>query len=118
MREEVADEMWWGRDFADMEFFWFSRITDVKPEMWQISIEAIVTQKNKERSFSSSSAEGNGNDSAEEVYKLSFDIGMAIRGKNNDSQRWDIVYSDFPDEFVGPEGGAKADTLSTVEVSC
>ena len=31
-------------DFADMEFYWFSRLEDVKPSMWQISIEAVLTE--------------------------------------------------------------------------
>ena len=39
-----ALEQYTTSDFADMEFYWFSRLEDVKPSMWQISIEAVLTE--------------------------------------------------------------------------
>ena len=64
-----AIDSWQEEDFADKEFYWFSRLDNVHPSMWQIYIEAVATPKLT--SFMSA-----------EKFTLPFDIAIAVRGKN------------------------------------
>ena len=57
--------------FAEKQFFWFSRISDVKPQMWQIYIEAVISPHMVD--FTSS-----------KEIELTFDFGIAVRAKNNE----------------------------------
>ena len=81
-----------------MTFLWLSRVTHVHPEMWQIYIEAVVTPH--ELAFSSSSAKA----------ELSFDMLVAVRGKNSDEEEWHQVF----DQSQGEDAGK----WSKVTVSC
>ena len=72
--------------FAESEFYWFSRVEDVPPEMWQIYIEAIATP-----TIAASLA-------SEGEYTLYFDLGIAVRGKNRDEEKWHTVFDQFDGE--------------------
>ena len=80
MRAESDDQL--SGDFATKQYFWFSRIDNVKPQMWQIMIEAVVSPHDI------------GFTSREEV-EMTFDLALAIRGKNADQMDWKTVYSGF-----------------------
>ena len=64
-----------------MEFFWFSRIENVKPQMWQIYIEAVVSPQRNIQIL------GN------KDFDLSFFMGIAIRGKSKFTETWDYIYN-------------------------
>ena len=55
-----------------MQFFWFSRVENVLPKMWQIYIEAVVSPHIVD--FSTQSE-----------IELEFNLGLAIRGKLHES---------------------------------
>jgi hypothetical protein len=65
--------------------------------MWQIFIEAVISPH--DTSFTN-----------KDSFTMNFDLGLAIRGKNANDQKWSTIYSSFSDP--------KALDLSTVSVSC
>ena len=96
MRSEVQDQT---GDFSDMQFFWFSRVEHAWPEMWQIMIEAVVSPH--DISFST-----------RKDFEMSFDLALAIRGKNKADEEWVTIYSAFG------ANSTKAEHLSRVSVTC
>mmetsp|Transcript_45245 Transcript_45245/g.60047 ORF Transcript_45245/g.60047 Transcript_45245/m.60047 type:complete len:105 (+) Transcript_45245:507-821(+) len=83
-----------------MKFFWFSRVDNVRPEMWQIMIEGVVSPH--DISFST-----------RENFEMSFDVALAIRGKKTGDEKWHMVYSSFEGD-----GNLKPEGLSRVSVTC
>ena len=66
-------------DFDKQQFFWFSRIEDVHPNMWQIYIEAVASPRPEASNTGHS-------------FSMKFDIGIAVRGKDHDEETWHLVY--------------------------
>ena len=84
-REEVWDQT---GDFSDREFFWFSRVEDVRPQMWNIYIEALATPKPAIDVFQA------------EDFTVKFDIAMAVRGKLADSEKWHMLFYQMSGDAV------------------
>ncbi len=78
-----------------MEFFWFSRIENVKPQMWQIYIEAVVSPHRNIQIL------------AKKDFELSFFMRIAIRGKSKFTETWNDVYNNDME-----------DPLNKVTISC
>jgi len=86
-------------DADDREIFWFSRIADIRPQMYQIFIEAIASPND----LHFTSRVGS--------YEMSFNTGLAIRGKNAGDEDWNVIYSSFTKDSL-------TDHMSQVTVSC